>query len=121
MADRLAKKYGTEDDKVNCPFYYKIGCCRHGDGCTRQHNKPPLSQTLLFFHIYQNHRAAIAFADGLQVPQDELLEAATHFEEFYEEIFREFSKHGEILDLVVSDNIGEHMMGNVYVKFATEE
>ena len=80
-----------------------------------------MSQTLLFFHIYQNHRAAIAFADGLQVPQEELLEAATHFEEFYEEIFREFSKHGEILDLVVSDNIGEHMMGNVYVKFATEE
>jgi splicing factor U2AF 35 kDa subunit len=49
------------------------------------------------------------------------LEAATHFEEFYEEIFREFSKHGEIIDLVVSDNIGEHMMGNVYIKYATEE
>ena len=35
MADRLAKKFGTEDDKVNCPFYYKIGACRHGDSCTR--------------------------------------------------------------------------------------
>ena len=44
-----------------------------------------------------------------------------HFENFYEEIFREFSDYGEILDLVVADNIGEHMMGNVYVKFATEE
>jgi splicing factor U2AF subunit len=44
-----------------------------------------------------------------------------HFESFYEEIFREFSDYGEILDLVVADNIGEHMMGNVYVKFASEE
>jgi splicing factor U2AF subunit len=43
MADRLAKKYGTEDDKVNCPFYFKIGACRHGDSCTRLHNKPTLS------------------------------------------------------------------------------
>ena len=44
-----------------------------------------------------------------------------HFENFYEEIFREFSDYGEILDLVVADNIGEHMMGNVYIKFASEE
>jgi splicing factor U2AF 35 kDa subunit len=50
-----------------------------------------------------------------------LVEAAMHFENFYEEIFREFSDYGEILDLVVADNIGEHMMGNVYVKFASEE
>jgi len=49
------------------------------------------------------------------------LEAVAHFEYFYEEIFIEFSKYGELLDIVVSDNIGEHMMGNVYVKFASEE
>ena len=23
MADRLAKIFGTEEDKVNCPFYFK--------------------------------------------------------------------------------------------------
>lgn len=55
------------------------------------------------------------------MPPEELIEAAMHFENFYEEIFREFMAYGEILDLVVADNIGEHMMGNVYVKFATEE
>ena len=43
MAKRLAEKIGTEDDKVNCPFYFKTGACRHGDGCTRLHHKPPLS------------------------------------------------------------------------------
>lgn len=49
------------------------------------------------------------------------MEAAKHFEDFYEEIFIEFAKYGEILDVLVADNVGEHMMGNVYIKFATEE
>ena len=33
----------------------------------------------------------------------------------------ELSKYGEIEDLVVSDNIGDHMIGNMYVKFRTED
>ena len=49
------------------------------------------------------------------------MEAAHHFEEFFEEVFFEFCKQGEILDMIVADNIGEHMIGNLYVKFATEE
>jgi len=49
------------------------------------------------------------------------VKAAAHFDEFYEEIFQEFMRYGEVLDLVVADNIGEHMLGNVYVKYASEE
>ncbi len=30
--------------RVNCSFYYKIGACRHGDRCSRLHNKPTFSQ-----------------------------------------------------------------------------
>ena len=55
------------------------------------------------------------------MPQEELLEAAKHFEDFFEEVFIEFCKYGEILDMLVADNIGDHMMGNLYIKFATEE
>ncbi len=80
-----------------------------------------MSQTLPFFHLYSNPAAAIAFSDGLKVPEEELLKAARHFDEFYQEIFEEFMNYGEILDLVVADNIGEHMLGNVYVKFASED
>jgi|TARA_B110000285_G_C14719551_1_gene421513 splicing factor U2AF subunit len=36
-------------------------------------------------------------------------------------VYVEFSKYGEILDTLVADNIGDHMMGNLYLKFATEE
>jgi splicing factor U2AF subunit len=44
-----------------------------------------------------------------------------HFEEFYEEIMEEFAKFGELEHLHVVENLGDHMFGNVYVKFASEE
>jgi splicing factor U2AF subunit len=121
MAERLAKIFGTEEDKVNCPFYFKIGACRHGETCTRIHNKPPVSQTMVFPHLYDNPPAAIAFADGLNVPQESLVEAVNHFEDFYEEVFSELAKVGELEEVVVADNIGEHMIGNVYVKYQGED
>ena len=46
MAQHLAKIFGTEEDKVNCPFYLKMGACRHGDQCTRLHNRPVRSAFL---------------------------------------------------------------------------
>lgn len=121
MADKLARIFGTEEDKVNCPFYFKIGACRHGDTCTRLHNKPILSQTLLFFHLYDNPPAAVAFSDGMEVKEAPLLEAVRHFEEFYEDVFLEMIKYGEVEEIHVCDNIGEHIIGNTYVKFHTEE
>lgn len=36
-------------------------------------------------------------------------------------MFLELSKYGEIHDLIVCDNLGDHLIGNVYVKFASEE
>ena len=47
MAEYLASIFGTEKDKVNCSFYFKIGACRHGDRCSRIHNKPTFSQTIV--------------------------------------------------------------------------
>jgi splicing factor U2AF subunit len=33
----------------------------------------------------------------------------------------QFAKYGEIEDLVVADNIGDHMIGNVWIKFVNED
>jgi splicing factor U2AF subunit len=33
----------------------------------------------------------------------------------------QFAKYGEIEDLVVADNIGDHMIGNVWIKFVHED
>lgn len=75
----------------------------------------------MFPHLYDNPAAAVAFADGLNVPQEALVEAVNHFEDFYEEVFMELAKYGEIEEMIVADNIGDHMIGNVVTKFVTEE
>uniref|UniRef100_A0A8C8TLD6 Splicing factor U2AF 26 kDa subunit n=1 Tax=Peromyscus maniculatus bairdii TaxID=230844 RepID=A0A8C8TLD6_PERMB len=83
MAECLASIFGTEKDKVNCSFCFKIGACRHGDQCSRLHNKPTFSQTT--------------------------------------EVFTELQeKYGEIEEMNVCDDLGDHLVGNVYVKFRRE-
>lgn len=44
-----------------------------------------------------------------------------HFEDFYEDIFEELSKFGEIESLNICDNLADHMVGNVYVQFKEED
>ena len=44
-----------------------------------------------------------------------------HFEDFYEEVFMELAKFGELEEMAVADNIGDHMIGNIYVKYLAEE
>ncbi|CAL5427794.1 unnamed protein product [Camellia sinensis] len=51
--EHLALIFGTEKDRVNCPFYFKLGACRHGDRCSRLHTKPSISPTLLLSNMYQ--------------------------------------------------------------------
>ena len=106
--------------RVNCFFYSKVGACRHGDHCTRIHNKPMISQTIMFKHLYQNPPAAIAFAEGSKVSEKDLKEALKDLEKFYEEIFIELSNFGELKELYVVDNLGDHLIGNVYARFNDE-
>jgi len=71
--------------------------------------------------MYQNPPISIAIAEGNKVSDEALKESLTHFEDFFEEVFLELAKLGEIEDILVCDNLGDHLIGNVYVKFASEE
>lgn len=140
MADSLLQIFGTERDKVNCPFYFKIGACRHGDKCSRIHHRPTSSPTLLIQHMYPNPYAglspeAIAAIDPAEVQ--------LKFEDFFEvrcfccfwlllfcsprthhhkkDVLEEMQKFGAVEELHVCDNLCDHMVGNVYVKFASED
>lgn len=42
-------------------------------------------------------------------------------QDFYEDVFEELDKYGEIENLNVCDNLADHLVGNVYVKFKEEE
>ncbi|CAM9251176.1 unnamed protein product [Ectocarpus fasciculatus] len=119
-AEHLARIHGTEEDKVNCPFYFKIGACRHGDRCSRQHHKPAFSQTIIVPHMWQNPLAIVATMGGDPSSVDPT-KLQDEFNEFYEEVYEELKQFGKIEDIQVCENLGDHMVGNVYVKFEDEE
>ncbi|KAK9755493.1 hypothetical protein RND81_01G029400 [Saponaria officinalis] len=120
MAEHLASIFGTEKDRVNCPFYFKIGACRHGDRCSRLHTKPSVSPTIVLSNMYQRPDMMTPGVDPQGAPLDPR-KIQQHFEDFYEDLFEELSKYGEIESLNICDNLADHMVGNVYVQFREEE
>merc|ERR1711884_770615 len=121
MAEYLASIFGTEKDKVNCSFYFKIGACRHGERCSRLHNKPTFSQTVLLQNLYINPQNTAQTADGSHIVMNDL-EAQEHYDDFFDEIYTEAEeKYGEIEEMNVCDNLGDHLVGNVYIKMKDED
>ncbi|KAK3098731.1 hypothetical protein FSP39_022496 [Pinctada imbricata] len=107
--------------RVNCSFYFKIGACRHGERCSRLHNKPTFSQTVLIENLYMNPQNTALTADGSHIIIDDV-RGQQEFDDFFEEVFTELEdKYGEIEEMNVCDNLGDHLVGNVYVKFRMEE
>lgn len=43
------------------------------------------------------------------------------FDLFYEDVFMELAKFGEVEEMVVCDNVGDHLVGNVYCQYRYEE
>lgn len=171
-AAKLARVHGTELDRVNCPYFYKVGACRHGEICSRRHNKPKFSQTLLVKHMWLNPQVQFLNVPNDQKPgPDEMREFQAKVQEgfnaFYEEvgmwftprfracccltlfppalllfyaqfyficvgpgwcvlrfllwqIFQEAAKYGYLEAIHVSENLGDHMVGNVYIKYEDE-
>lgn len=97
-----------------------VGACRHGDRCSRMHNRPTISQTILIPNMYQSPDATASANDtkGKDYSPEELQE---HFDDFYEDVFEELSRFGELEDLHVCDNLADHLVGNVYAKFKDED
>jgi len=85
------------------------------------HNKPTFSQTVLFPHMYPNPLATPMFDQEGNPISYEAGFLSEHFEDFYEDVWLEFSKCGKLSELNVCDNIAEHLVGNVYAKFFREE
>jgi splicing factor U2AF subunit len=100
MANYLASIFGTEQDKVNCSFYYKIGAS--------------YSQTILLPNLYQNP----AYDGKSRMTPAQL---QNHFDAFYEDFWCEMCKFGEIEEVVVCDNNNDHLIGNVYARFKYED
>jgi len=122
MAEYLASIFGTEKDKVNCSFFFKMGACTHGERCSRIHNKPTFSQTMLLQNLYINPQNSAKTADGSHLANVTDEEMQEHYDNFFEDVFVECEdKYGQVEEMNVCDNLGDHLVGNVYVKFKAEE
>lgn len=49
-------------------------------------------------------------------------EMQEHYDNFFEDVFVECEdKYGEIEEMNVCDNLGDHLVGNVYIKVSTNK
>jgi splicing factor U2AF subunit len=55
------------------------------------------------------------------VPSSDDKGLQAQFDEYYEDVFEELSNFGEVEELNVCENLGDHLIGNVYAKFHKEE
>ena len=101
----LASIQRSESDRKNCPFYFKMGACRHGESCSRQHHCPAFSRTVLLRHMW------------LDTPGKTIED----FEDFFMEVYEECTKSGNLQSVCVLENEVEHLRGHVYVTYADEE
>ncbi|XP_027304529.1 splicing factor U2AF 35 kDa subunit isoform X1 [Anas acuta] len=79
------------------------------------------TNTILIQNIYRNPQNSAQTADGSHCAVSDV-EMQEHYDEFFEEVFTEMEeKYGEVEEMNVCDNLGDHLVGNVYVKFRREE
>lgn len=48
-------------------------------------------------------------------------EIQDRFDDFYEDFFCELAKFGQLVEIHVCDNVGDHLIGNVYARYEWEE
>ena len=62
----------TSSGQPSCPFFEKLGSCRHSEHCERTHHSPSASETLLIRQLYLNNTAETALSEGKPVTEEEL-------------------------------------------------
>ncbi|XP_065907056.1 splicing factor U2AF 35 kDa subunit-like isoform X4 [Dysidea avara] len=76
--------------------------------------------TILMQNLYLNPNNSTVNPYGTKAVSMEVEQA--HFDEFFEDVFLEIEeKYGAIEEMNVCDNMGDHLLGNVYIKFYEEE
>ncbi|XP_060038999.1 U2 small nuclear ribonucleoprotein auxiliary factor 35 kDa subunit-related protein 2 isoform X2 [Erinaceus europaeus] len=89
-----------EKDRANCPFFSKTGACRFGDRCSRKHNFPTSSPTLLIrsmfttFGMEQCRRDDYDPDAGLEYSEEETYQ---QFLDFYDDVLPEFKNVGKVI------------------------
>ncbi|OWJ99704.1 hypothetical protein Celaphus_00010124 [Cervus elaphus hippelaphus] len=104
-----------EKDRANCPFYSKTGACRFGDRCSRKHNFPTSSPTLLIksmfttFGMEQCRRDDYDPDASLEYSEEETYQ---QFLDFYDDVLPEFRNVGKVIQFKELECCNEDSLGN---------
>lgn len=105
------------DRRGICDFYERTGICRYGDGCSKRHIRREKGKILLFSGLYQSRKQDTpARADG---KHDEASEE--ELDNFSHDMMEEVERISRIRDLLVVENVNEHMQGSVWIEFKNEK
>lgn len=95
----------SEPQTEECPFFFKVGSCRHRARCIRSHELP-------------EHSAAIMIEDVLP-PQPKI--AQSDLMHMIQELFIEISMVKPIQEIVVAANTSPHLQGCVLMSFGSNQ
>lgn len=68
----------------------------------------------MLLSLYRNPLNTAQTADGSHCHVSDM-EVQEHHDNFFEEVFTELQKYREIEEMNVCNNLGDHLLGNVYL------
>eukprot|EP00339_Tiarina_fusa_P011573 CAMPEP_0117023592 /NCGR_PEP_ID=MMETSP0472-20121206/17594_1 /TAXON_ID=693140 ORGANISM="Tiarina fusus, Strain LIS" /NCGR_SAMPLE_ID=MMETSP0472 /ASSEMBLY_ACC=CAM_ASM_000603 /LENGTH=248 /DNA_ID=CAMNT_0004729759 /DNA_START=131 /DNA_END=878 /DNA_ORIENTATION=- len=80
-----------------------------------------MSQTIVIPNMYQTPAQQYQLQTGNPPPLIDAAQVEEHLVDFYEDVCTELSNFGDLEELHVCNNLGDHLMGNVYAKFYDED
>ena len=115
--------------KQVCNFYEKVGSCRFGDNCSREHRKVDSSKILLLSGMFSTfafdivERAQKTSQGDIDDMWMEYSDADLYdeFVEFYNDVIPELETYGKLNQFKVCCNRDKHLLGNVYVQYKHEK
>lgn len=80
-----------------------------------------MSPTIIIPNMYQTPAQQFQLQTGQPPPFIDPKQAEEHLLDFYEDVSEELGKFGELEEMYVCNNLGDHLTGNVYAKFRDED
>ncbi|XP_023174481.1 putative U2 small nuclear ribonucleoprotein auxiliary factor 35 kDa subunit-related protein 1 isoform X1 [Drosophila hydei] len=108
-----------------CEFYTRTNCCRYGNSCTFNHQRPMLAKILLIRHFFTHPLLQVGETHKEYANADEYLEQTQQdlradYDDFFNDVIGELEKFGKILNFRAVRNTLPHLRGHVFVEYAQE-
>lgn len=98
-----------------CPFFTKLGACRFGSGCARDHVRPASARTLILSQVLPASSGDAESMSGNGGPIDD----SAQVQAFCTTLLDRVRGCGTVQQLIVLCNQTAHLRGTMYLQFAS--